>query len=417
MLTGFFLFYMVIMNLFYKIFFLTLIALLVIYYLLKRQEEIPKATEEPASKKVDTTMGMTLFLCGDVMTGRGIDQAFPDAVDPKIYEPYIKDAKGYLRLAEEENGNIPEPISYEYIWGEAFDFWKQFQPRLRIINLETSITDHDEPWPRKGINYRMHPNNARTLQSAEIDFCALANNHTLDWKVPGLTETLVSLEDAKIKYAGAGRDSQSALQPAEFQTEEGRVLIFSYGHHGSGIPSSWEATDEEGGINFLYDLDADKVHEEIKRYKKPNDIVVLSIHWGGNWGYAIPGEQIRFAHALIDKGTVDLIHGHSSHHPKGIEVYKDKLIIYGAGDFINDYEGISGHEEFRGELSLMYFPELNGVGDLLSLTMVPMEIRKFQLHHASSSDVKWMQKRLDRECGQFGGKVELEEGVLRLGWE
>ena len=58
---------------------------------------------------------------------------------------------------------------------------------------------------------------------------------------------------------------------------------------------------------------------------------------------------------LIDNAAVDIIHGHSSHHIKGIEIYKGKPVIYGSGDFINDYEGIGGHEYFRGDLSLMYF--------------------------------------------------------------
>ena len=49
--------------------------------------------------------------------------------------------------------------------------------------------------------------------------------------------------------------------------------------------------------------------------------------------------QIRFAHRLIDAG-VDVVHGHSSHHPRPIEVYRGKLILYGCGDTIDDYEGI-----------------------------------------------------------------------------
>ena len=75
--------------------------------------------------------------------------------------------------------------------------------------------------------------------------------------------------------------------------------------------------------------------------------MVASVHWGSNWGYDIPREQTVFAHRLIDEAGVDIIHGHSSHHVRAIEVYKDRLILYGCGDFLNDYEGISGYEEFR----------------------------------------------------------------------
>jgi poly-gamma-glutamate synthesis protein (capsule biosynthesis protein) len=63
--------------------------------------------------------------------------------------------------------------------------------------------------------------------------------------------------------------------------------------------------------------------------KQEGHIVVVSIHWGGNWGYRAPQEEIDFAHHLIDEARVDIIHGHSSHHVKGIEVYRNKLILYG----------------------------------------------------------------------------------------
>jgi len=58
-------------------------------------------------------------------------------------------------------------------------------------------------------------------------------------------------------------------------------------------------------------------------------MVIASIHWGSNWGYNTPSDQRKFAHKLIDDASVDVIHGHTSHHVKGMEVYKGKLIIYG----------------------------------------------------------------------------------------
>lgn len=143
------------------------------------------------------------------------------------------------------------------------------------------------------------------------------------------------------------------------------MLIYSYGSPGSGIPEIWAAKNERSGVNFLPAFDETQVQEiekNISAVKSEGDIVIFSIHWSPNWGYNVPEADRRFAPALIDKAGVDLIFGHSSHHPMGMEVYRNKLIIYEAGDFINDYEGISGHEKYRGELSLMYFPELDFAG-------------------------------------------------------
>ncbi len=104
---------------------------------------------------------------------------------------------------------------------------------------------------------------------------------------------------------------------------------------------------------------------------------------GINWDYHISQDQIYFAHRLID-GGVDVVHGHSSHHPRPIEVYRDKLVLYGCGDFLNDYEGIKGYEEFRDDLRLLYFVSVQPqTGKLASLRMVPMQARQMRLRHAS----------------------------------
>ena len=117
--------------------------------------------------------------------------------------------------------------------------------------------------------------------------------------------------------------------------------------------------------------------------KRAGDIVIASLHWGGNWGFSVPEEHVRFAHGLIQAG-VDLVHGHSSHHVRPIEVFEGKLILYGCGDFLNDYEGIGGYEEFRDDLALMYLPAVDGfTGRLIDLCLAPMRIRHFRANRSS----------------------------------
>lgn len=361
-----------------------------------------------------------LFLCGDVMLGRGIDQALPHSVAPVLYEPYVKDARDYIQLAERVNGKIDLPVSYSYLWGDALKVWMENAPDLRLINLETSITTHDIPWKGKSIHYRMHPKNVEALKIAGIDHVSLANNHVLDWGRVGLQETLVTLEAAGISFSGAGVNKEKATDPAVFSGEYGRVLVFSYGSPSSGIPYDWAAEKDLSGVNFLPGLNKEQIgniKKTVNSKKKPGDLVILSIHWGGNWGYDISSRQRNFAHSLIDEAGVDLIFGHSSHHPQGIEVYNEKLILYGAGDFINDYEGISGHEEYRSELSLMYFPEFSQKGELQRLKMAPMRIKKLQLNVARESDAVWVKNVLSREGRKLGTSVRMEEdGSLWLEW-
>jgi poly-gamma-glutamate synthesis protein (capsule biosynthesis protein) len=343
----------------------------------------------------------TLFLTGDVMTGRGIDQIMRHPSEPVLHESYVRDARAYVALAEEKNGPIQTPVGDGYAWGDALAELDRVAPDARIVNLETSVTTSADAWPQKGIHYRMHPGNVGCLTAARIDCCVLANNHVLDWGYAGLEETLATLHAAGLRTAGAGRHAHEAAMPATVDNgERGRVLVFGVGSETSGIPLSWRARDGQPGVSMLPVLDADRARRmaaAIATYRRPRDVVVVSVHWGDNWGYEIPRGQREFAHALIESGCVDVVHGHSSHHPKGIEVYRERLILYGCGDFLNDYEGIEGHATYRGDLALMYFAAVDPAGRLLTLRMVPLRIRKFRLERAARADAGWLKATLERE--------------------
>ncbi|MGZ3390408.1 MAG: CapA family protein [Isosphaeraceae bacterium] len=371
---------------------------------------------------MDPKVVITIFLCGDVMLGRGIDQILPHPGDPTLHEPYVRSARTYVQIAEEKNGPIKRPVDFDYIWGDALAQLERVRPSLRLINLETSVTTSRDYWEGKGIHYRVHPQNLPCLKPARIDCCVVANNHVLDYGYTGLIETLKELEDAGIKPVGAGRDAKQAAAPAVLNSRgEGRVLVFAFGSPTSGVPHQWAASSERPGVNLLRDLSdhsVQKVSELIRGHARSGDIVIVSIHWGNNWGYHIPEDQVDFAHRLIDRAGVDMVHGHSSHHVKGLEVYRDRLILYGCGDFLNDYEGIAGEEEYRPDLTLMYFPSMDAsTGALTRLEMAPMQIRNFRLNRASRDDAIWLHDVLNRESAARGVRVRLRhDGMLTAEW-
>jgi poly-gamma-glutamate synthesis protein (capsule biosynthesis protein) len=359
---------------------------------------------------------LTLFLCGDVMTGRGIDQILPFPSDPVLHEPWVKDARDYVLLAEQANGSIPRPVDFSYVWGDALEELQRSAAALRIVNLETSVTVSDQPWPGKGIHYRMNPRNVPCLTAARIDACSLANNHVLDWGYEGLAETLGTLRGAGIGSAGAGRNREESEAPVVLEVEgTGRCVLFALGSTTSGIPAAWAAGHDRPGVAVLHPplvRALPRIAEQVRALRRPGDRVVVSIHWGGNWGYEIPGDERDLAHALVDEAGVDIVHGHSSHHPKGFEVYGGRLILYGCGDFLTDYEGIHGHEEFRGELCLMYFPTLDASGRLVGLRMRPMRLRRFRIGYASRAEAEWLARMLNREGRRLGTEVAVQEDGL-----
>jgi poly-gamma-glutamate capsule biosynthesis protein CapA/YwtB (metallophosphatase superfamily) len=361
----------------------------------------------------------TLFLCGDVMLGRGIDQLLPHPGEPTLHEAVVRDARRYIDLAEQASGPIRRPVDPAWPWGEALAVLDDAAPAVRVVNLETSVTRSDEFSPGKAVHYRMHPANLPALTAARPDVCVLANNHVLDFGRPGLEETLGALSGAGLRFAGAGRDLDEAMRPAVVELGDGRhVLVLAVGMASSGIPAGWAATADRSGVAFLPEAGvdaADALADHVDRHRRPGDLVVVSIHWGSNWGYEVPRSQIDFAHRLVDRG-VAVVHGHSSHHPRPVEVYRGRLILYGCGDLVDDYEGITGYERYRDDLRLLYLVSLAPDGLLEQLRMVPLQARRMRLERAPEDDVRWLQDTLDRVSGPFGTRVALrpdDELVVR----
>jgi len=357
---------------------------------------------------------VTLFLGGDVMLGRGVDQILPHPGDPKLSERWIQDARTYVELAESGNGPIPWPVDYAWPWGEALALLDRFAPDVRLVNLETSVTTGCTAALGKGVHYRMSPGNVPALTAVEPDVCSIANNHVLDFGVDGLEETLEVLRAAGVPVVGAGLNATEAARPVTVPVASGRVVVFAFGGPSSGVPDGWAATASRPGIALLPDLSdrtADEVAAQVSRFKRPGDLVVVSVHWGSNWGYAIPRRQVRFAHRLID-GGVDVVYGHSSHHPRPIEVYRDRLVLYGCGDLIDDYEGITGYEAYRDDLRLLYLATLESSGRLTAMRMIPMQAHRMRLRPADPQDCEWLRQTLDRISRSHGTRITLDQDGL-----
>ena len=362
----------------------------------------------------------TLFLCGDVMLGRGVDQILPYPGDPALYERMVRDARTYVDLAVRANGEIPQPVDWSWPWGDALQLLAAAGCDARIINLETSVTTSDDYARGKAVHYRMNPANIEAVAAVGPDVCVLANNHVLDFGRSGLIETLDVLARRGLSAVGAGRSLREAQVPAivPIPRTAGRLLIFAFGSPTSGIPYGWAARDDRPGVSLMNDLSnaaADELCRRVGEVRQPGDVVVVSAHWGSNWGYRVEPDQVRFAHRLID-GGVDLVHGHSSHHPRPLEVYRNKLILYGCGDLVDDYEGISGHRGYRDDLRLLYLPRLDAPsGDLAELKMAPLQARQMRLHRASSEDARWLRRVLDKVSRRFGSRIDLgPDGMLTL---
>jgi poly-gamma-glutamate synthesis protein (capsule biosynthesis protein) len=362
---------------------------------------------------------LTLLLGGDVMTGRGIDQVLAHPGDPALHEEFVKDARDYVRLAEQVHGAIPRGIAADYVWGDALDELRRAD--LRIVNLETAVTRSNTAWPGKGIHYRMHPDNVACLTAAGLDACVLANNHVLDWGREGLAETLASLSAAGLRTAGAGTGEAQAWAPLGLALGQGRrLLLLACATASSGVPDDWAAGAGRSGLALLPDLSeptALRLADHLARQRRSGDLAMLSIHWGGNWGLDVPDAHRLFAHTLIERGAVDLVHGHSSHHPLPLEVHRGRLIVYGCGDLLNDYEGIASRGPLGSDVGCLYRVGLAGDGAVQSVQIVPMRLRRFRLERADAASRDWVADVFDGGRARFGTSVErAADNSLTLRW-
>ena len=346
-----------------------------------------------------------LLLAGDVMTGRGIDQVLPHPGSPVLHEPHIRDARDYVRLAERACGPIETPLAREDLWGEALVEVRRLAPDLAIANLETAVTTCDDAWPGKGIHYRMHPANVGCLAVTGLQCCVLANNHVLDWGRGGLAETLRTLRAAGLKTAGAGLDRNAAWAPAALPLADGRQLrVFACATESSGVPPEWAASERLSGVALLPDLSEDSARRlaaAVARARRPGEPVVVSIHWGANWVDRTPAAHRAFAHRLVALGAADVVHGHSSHHPLAIEVVRGRLVLYGCGDLLNDYESIGPRGALRSDVGCLYAATIAAHGGALQrLQIVPLQIRRLRLQVAEAEARQWL-------AGQFnlGGQA------------
>jgi poly-gamma-glutamate synthesis protein (capsule biosynthesis protein) len=359
---------------------------------------------------------LTIFLAGDVMTGRGIDQILRHPGDPRLRERIVHDARDYVSLAEAANGPVPRPVDPAYPWGDALTVLDAAAPDVRILNLETGITRSDAFQPGKAVHYRMSPDNLDCVRAARPDVCVLANNHVLDFGRAGLTETLAALDRAGLVHAGAGQTLDEAEAPTATQVRGHRVTVHAFATASSGVPPDWAATGQRSGVAFVPELSrgtADWVLERVQAHRRTGDVVVVSVHAGSNWGYAVPRGHRRFAHRLVD-GGVDVVHGHSSHHPRPVEVYRGRPILYGCGDLVNDYEGIGGWGSFRSHLRLLYLVALDARShELRELRMVPVRARRLRLERATTGDAHWLRQVMDRVSRVHGTAVQgADDGSL-----
>ena len=290
----------------------------------------------------------------------------------------------------------------DFPWGDTLPLFKTVD--LRVCNLECVISDRGSPWTEtfKPFHFRTDPKNIATLRAAGIDAVSLANNHSLDYSAEGLLDTIKALDKAGIRHAGAGRDMREAAEPALLEAQKDLnigLIAFT-----DNVPE-WEAGLESPGV-FYTPLDtedkrAKRLFGTVRETKERAAFVIVSAHWGPNWGYRPQTAHIRFAHALIENGA-DMVFGHSCHVFQGMEVYRGRPIIYSAGDFVDDY---AVNDIERNDESFIFVVE-TGEGRIRRMLLYPTMIIRFQARLPRTMLAEEIAVKMKTLSAEFGTRMK-----------
>lgn len=197
-----------------------------------------------------------------------------------------------------------------------------------IANLEAPLTNTGTPAKNKRFVFKSPPEKVTpALKEAGVDIVTLANNHSVDYGMVGLQNTISALDQYGIAHVGAG-ETLSKAREAVILTKNGLKIGFL--GYSLTYPEEYWADSEHGGTAFAHEK---HLREDIRALKSRADIIIVSFHWGRELSLDLRPYQTRIGHLAIDEGAA-LVLGHHPHIMQGIELYKKGLIIHSLGNFV-----------------------------------------------------------------------------------
>ncbi|WP_048810076.1 CapA family protein [Candidatus Methylacidiphilum infernorum] len=316
---------------------------------------------------------MRIILVGDVMLGRKVDE--------------------WLEKAD-----------FSYPWGDLLPLFRCAD--WKGCNLECVMTDLDQPedLPPKIFRFSSKLKNIEVLKEAGIRAVSLANNHVLDWGTEALAEMLDGLDALGILHSGAGMNREECRRPAVDHIHGFKIGFLAF----SDNEPSWEASESKPGIHYVpiepNDPRAKFLFKLVQKTKSQVDFLIVSAHWGPNWGFEVPSEHLDFAHRLIENGA-DLVYGHSPHVFRAVEVFHGKVVLYSCGDFIDDY---SVDPYFRNDWSFVFLLGIEKA-KIVSVRLFPVVISNFRAQKAKGREAREILEKMVSLCRALGTTVHWEK--------
>lgn len=324
---------------------------------------VPRAhPEKPPMADPDS---LTFGLLGDVMLGRKVAERLARDPAAEVWSPQVREL---CRACD-----------------------------ALVLNLECCVSDRGEPTSLitdKPFFFRAPPSGIEALRAIGATVVCVANNHTLDFGVEALVDTLDHLRAADLPTAGAGLDGESARRGAVVRAGSARLGVLAVSDH----PAEFASGPTAPGIAYA-DLRRglpDWVEAGLERLRSEADYVLAFPHWGPNMTSKPARWQRERAEQLLGAGA-DAVAGHSAHVFHGVELDARGPVLYDLGDALDDY---AIDPALRNDLGMLALWRPTG-----ELELVGLHLDFCFTELAAGEDADWIAARLGRACGEFGTSV------------
>ena len=245
---------------------------------------------------------------------------------------------GDVMLSRDVAGRIKKHQNVDYPFLKTGDYLRTAD--LVFGNLESPVTEGRNISSYEMI-FRADPGVEKSLKAAGFSVLSLANNHIFNFGHQGLEDTFQYLEQAGIKYAGAGSSAEEAYRPVYLEKKGIKFAFLAY-------------SDKSFASTGVAVMDIESMVEAVKQAKQQADLVIVSIHSGDEYAEKPNQVQINFARAAIDAGA-ELVIGHHPHVIQEVEKYKGKYIFYSLGNFV--FDQMWSYETQEGLVAKIFFDE------------------------------------------------------------
>jgi len=331
-----------------------------------------------------------------------------------------EETKRDVTLSITVTGNILcENSILNYVKNNNYDFANVFDnikkhtnsADITIVPIETNFVNKN--FSGSGL-YNSPKELAKNIKDIGGDIVFTSNNHSVDYGIDGIKETITNLNESGLENVGTKiNEGNSNILIKEYRNIKIAFLSYTYGTN----------KKENGYEKFVNITNKETMQRDINNAKQQGaEYIIAGMHWGNVTGSKLNENQKELSEFLVNSG-VDVILGN---HPSSIQKMetrvnsegKDVLVVYSLGNFIGDAEGRNSDLGMILNLELIKLTDDDKVY-LNRVTYVPTYIQDNGINSVDRYkilDIKEEISNFEKGIRNIDGKTynKLKQGLVKI---